>query len=226
MKHLSRLTSSAELWNAPRTAWTRADDDSAALEKAAAAALERKAKATKIESYCKTRIEFELESLSIESDRFFVPFNPPRFKRNKKGELKEEKMPMEFLSISAGPLEFRIFKNTDPGNVIRRSHEIRRRCGEAAAKKFTDTALPFLKPKESKPERKPLENPFHLTASGICNRFRKGKMQAEIGSPMFEYKDSEQAEKDILKSATLADAFSAADAMRKAFAPSRRRKAA
>jgi hypothetical protein len=195
--------------------------------------LERKTKATKIESYCKTRIEFELESLSIESDRFFVPFNPPRFKRNKKGELKEEKMPMEFLSISAGPLEFRIFKNTDPGNVIRRSHEIRRRCGEAAAKKFIHTAFvddgsgkPFIKPKESKPERKPLENPFHLTASGICNRFRKGKMQAEIGSPMFEYKDSEQAEKDILKSATLADAFSAADAMRKAFTPSRHRKAA
>jgi hypothetical protein len=141
MRNISRLTSSAELWGAPRTAWTRADDDAAAIEKAAAAALARKAKATQVESYHKTRIEFALQYLSIKEDRFFVPFNPPRFKRNKKGEMKEEKMPMEFLAVSAGPLEFRIFKNTDAGNVIRRSHEIRRRCGEDAAKRFTDTAL-------------------------------------------------------------------------------------
>ena len=49
---------------------------------------------------------------------------------------------------------------------------------------------------------------------------------SEIGSPMFEYRDAEQAEKDILKSATLADAFQASAAVRKAITPSRRHKAA
>ena len=43
---------------------------------------------------------------------------------------------------------------------------------------------------------------------------------------MFEYRNAEQAEKDILKSATLADAFQASAAVRKAITPSRRHKAA
>jgi hypothetical protein len=179
MKTIPRLTSSAELWGAPRIAWTRADDEAASIEKAAAAALARKEKATKIESYHKTRIDFALQSLSIEPDKFFVSFNPPRFKRNKKGEMKEEKMPMEFLAVAAGPLEFRIFKNTDPGNVIRRSHEIRRRCGEDAAKRFADTALAFLKPRESKPERKAIANALFVNSTGICNRFRKGAFEEQ-----------------------------------------------
>ena len=181
----------------------------------------------KIESYHKTRIEFEIQPFAIEQKMFFVPCKPPRFKLNKKtGSMEPETIPIPFLEVSAGPLVFKITRNTDAGTVIRRSHEICRRCGDAAGKRFTDEALAFIKPKESKPERKPLANPFHAAASGICNRFRKGRIQSEIGSPMFEYRDAEQAEKDILKSATLADAFQASAAVRKAITPSRRHKAA
>lgn len=192
-----------------------------------AAALAR-VRERKVESYHKTRIEFELIPLSIEQKRFFVPCNPPRFKLNKKtGKMEPETMPIPFLEVSAGPWLFRVTRNTDAGTVIRRSHEIRRRCGEAAAKLFLAETLGFIKPKEEKPDRKPMANPFHVESSGVCNRFRKGRMQSEIGSPMFEYKDSEKAAKDIHNTATLADAFKSAAAVRRALNPSpRRRKAA
>ena len=188
-----------------------------------AAALSR-SRTQKFESYDKTRIEFDLIPLSIEEKKFPVECKPMRLKFNKKsGKMEPESMWIPFLEISAGSWLFRVTRNTDGGTIIRRSHEVRRRCGKAAAELFCEEALAFIKPRKEKPERKPIANPFHVESSGICNRFLKGKMQTEIGSPMFEYKDSDSSD---AAAATLKDAFKSAALVRKALTPSRRRKAA
>lgn len=188
-----------------------------------AAAMSR-ARARVIESYHKTQIEFELQPFSVERKKFLLPFNPPQYEDGK-----EKKMLMVYLAVTAGPLEFKVMRNTDPGNVILRSHEIRRRCGDAAAEKFKAESLAFLaeKPRKEKPERKPLSNPFAIPATGIT---LQAKRKAENGLPMFEYKNAEKAAEDIIRSATLSETFKATKRVRTALdgkgISSRRRKAA
>lgn len=189
-----------------------------------AAAMNR-ARPRAVESYHKTRIEFELQPFSVERKKYQRPFDPPRYEDGK-----EKKMLIVYLAVTAGSLEpFKVMRNTDPGNVIRRSHEIRRRCGEAAAEKFKAEALSFLaeKPRKEKPEKKPLADPFAIPATGIT---LQAKRKAENGLPVFEYKNAEKAAEDIIRSASLFDTFKATKRVRAALdgkgISSRRRKAA
>ena len=157
-------------------------------------------------------IKIEIFPLLIENKRFGLSMKPPQFFINKKGEKEEKKFWTKCLKITAGGLEFRIVENTDAGNVLRRVPEIRRRCGAEAAERFESEALAFIKPREIKPDLKPLSRPFEIPASGICNRFQRGKIQTEIGLPMFEYKDQTS---DPITGATLSEAIKATKIVRK-----------
>ena len=161
-------------------------------------------------------IKIEICPLLIETKRFSLPMKPPQFFINKKGERKEKSIIMQYLAITAGALQFKIVKNTDAGNVLRRVPEIRRRCGAKAAERFEAEALAFIKPREIKPDLKPLSRPFEIPASGICNRFQRGKIQTEIGLPMFEYKDQTS---DPITGATLSEAITATEIVRKSLTP-------
>ena len=180
-----------------------------------AAALARVRERKKVESY--VRLEIELKPLILETKAFQLPFNPPRYSRNKKGELKEDKMTIRYLDVTAGNLRFRVMRNTDPAKVGLRAREVARRCGDQAADQFRKAAAEIVPPLEREKSRP--SPAWNTPASGSCNRFLKGACQSEMGSPIFEYRNAEQAEKDYARCATLAEGFSAAERVRAALTP-------
>lgn len=121
------------------------------------------------ESY--VRLEIELKPLILEPKAFQIPFNPPRYSRNKKGELKEDKMTVRYLDVTAGNLRFRVMRNTDPGKVSLRAREVARRCGDQAADQFRKAAAEIVPPLEREKSRPAPD--WNTPATGVCNRFRK-----------------------------------------------------
>lgn len=184
-----------------------------------AAALARVRERKKVESY--VRLEIELKPLILETKAFQLPFNPPRYSRNKKGELKEDKRTIRYLDVTAGNLRFRVMRNTDPAKVCLRAREVARRCGKDAADQFRKAAAEIVPPLEREKSRPAPD--WHTPATGVCNRFRKGACQTELGSPIFEYRNAEQAAADYDRCATLEDGFSAAAAVMASLTPRRRK---
>ena len=186
--------------------------------------LPREVKTRQPSTYKKTQLEFE-------SSRFYLETGRKRVLKN--GQTRDELIPVPCLSCNSdqpilGKTKFKIVANTNMKKIRQLTEIIRRACGTEDADKFLNAATKFLsdcaalkaareakrnpqtKPSTRKP--KPLSRPFEIPASGICNRFKKGKILTEIGLPMFEYKDQTS---DPITGATLSEAITATEIVRK-----------
>ena len=189
--------------------------------------LPREEKTRQPVAYTKTHLQFE-------SSRFYLETGRKRILKN--GQTRDELIPVPCLNCNSdqpilGKTEFKIVANTNMIKIMQLTKIIRRACGNEDAEKFLNAATQFLadcaaqkakraaQKAKSNPQAnistrkpKPLSRAFEIPASGICNRFQRGKIQTEIGLPMFEYRDQDS---DPISGATLADAIKATEIVRK-----------
>ena len=117
-------------------------------------------------------IAVNLQPVETIETRFPLPYNPPRYEKGK-----EISRWIPCLKVTCGPRTYRVIKKTDGGRIMAIAHKLRRVATLESLENFIETALEYIDEKPTAPER-PAPS-LNVTASGICNRFRKGAFEEQ-----------------------------------------------
>lgn len=153
--------------------------------------------------------------VNCEESRFPIPFSPPRFQNGR-----EVSRWIPCLKVSCGRKTFRIIKKSDGGKIVAIAHKLERVAKPEDVESFIATALKFIGDGDEKLPATARPTPdWSDPASGMFIRQRKGANISELGLPMFEYQNSDQAESAMSRTATFCEGLAGAKLMRKVFKP-------